>query len=70
MVSYFVADLPNGEGEHELHVPGCARFPHRRSYVGEYARCPPALAEAGRIKGRVNGCALCCAACHRRASPG
>jgi hypothetical protein len=67
MASYYVHTKPAADGDHEVHVSGCAWLPDaaNRKYLGEFGSCQPAVAEARKQFTRVNGCRSCCPDCHR-----
>ena len=65
MAFYYVDNRPQPNGDHEVHVRTCRRFPGDNAYLGEYQECAPAVAQAERTHSPANGCLLCCRACHR-----
>jgi hypothetical protein len=67
MASYYVHTKPAADGDHEVHVSGCALLPDlaNRKYLGEFSSCQPAVAEARKQFTKVNGCRSCCPDCHR-----
>ena len=66
MGSYYVSTTPKPNGEHEVHLIGCASMPRdqNRIHLGNRSTCHSALEAARHHFGRVNGCPACCYACH------
>lgn len=65
MAKYYVNTAAQSSGDNEVHREDCRRFPSTHSYLGEFASCVPAVAEARRRGWRnADGCALCSPACH------
>jgi len=58
---------PASDGDHEVHVAGCAWLPDaaNQQYLGEFSTCQPAVVEARKHFAKVNGCRSCCPDCHR-----
>lgn len=55
-------------GDHEVHTSGC---PHKanlenRRYLGDFANCKEAVAEAKKYDSSADGCYYCCNECHTR----
>lgn len=64
MASYYVNDDPQSNGDHEVHVEGCAYFPSDYTYLGEFSGCGPAVIAAKQKYWQSNGCYWCCRECH------
>jgi hypothetical protein len=65
MAAYFVNRNQGNGGDHEVHKSGCAWMPQNAQYLGDYATCQQAVAEARRLGfSKANGCAHCSPACH------
>jgi len=64
MASYYVNDNAQPNGDHEVHVSGCAYFPSNPTYLGEFSSCAPAVTEAKKKWSQSNGCYYCCRPCH------
>ena len=66
MASYYVNKNQQSNGDHEVHTAGCSWLPlaANRIYLGEFAGCASAVAEAKKHYSQVNGCYYCCEACH------
>jgi hypothetical protein len=64
---YYVNDKAQSNGDHEVHVPSCKRFPDEanRTYLGNFSNCEDAVAEAKKKYPRTaNGCYYCSNPCH------
>ena len=64
MASYYVNDIAQANGDHEVHVSTCTYFPSNRTYLGEFSSCAPAVTEAKKKWSQSNGCYWCCRPCH------
>lgn len=66
MVSYYVNNNAQGNGDHEVHMTGCIYMPDskNRVYLGDFFSCQPAVKEARRYHTQVNGCYYCSETCH------
>ena len=66
MASYYVNKSAQPNGDHEVHKAGCSFLPgaDQRIYLGDFARCQPALKKAGEHYRDVNGCYYCSKECH------
>jgi len=67
MAQYWVNKSVGTTADHEVHKEGCAWMPaaQNRGYLGDFATCQPAVAEAKRQGyAKANGCIHCAAACH------
>jgi len=68
MSSYYINKNQQANGDHEVHVTGCAYLPseNNRVYLGEFSSCGPAVSDAKRRwpSNRINGCYYCCRPCH------
>ena len=68
MAAYYVNDNAQASsGDHEVHVSTCTWLPLIKSKtpLGDYLSCSGAVAKAKTIYASSDGCALCCAACHK-----
>lgn len=65
-MKYYVNKNAQENGDHEVHVSGCAFIPsvENRIYLGEFSKCQDAVREAKRYYVNVNGCYYCCNSCH------
>lgn len=63
---YYVNKDAQSNGDHEVHVEGCAFMPNpeNRKYLGEFSTCHEAVHEARTHYSQVNGCYYCCRPCH------
>jgi len=66
MDSYYVNDVAQPTGEHEVHKDGCYYMPSRKTYLGEFSSCHPAVEKAKQIYSNVDGGRCCCPDCHTR----
>lgn len=64
MASYYVNNIAQSNGDHEVHVPSCNFFPSNNTYLGEHASCVTAVAAAKKIYWQSNGCYWCSRSCH------
>jgi len=64
MAFYYVNDEAQPNGDHEVHTDACVHLPAKRTYVGNFATCHVAVAEAKKIYRHCNGCYSCASACH------
>ncbi|MGF1485171.1 MAG: hypothetical protein ACFBZ8_12500 [Opitutales bacterium] len=66
MARYYVNEIAQSNGDHEVHREGCKFMPDQehRIYLGDYDSCRPAVQKAREYFSQVNGCAHCCAECH------
>lgn len=66
MAYYSVNDRAQLNGDHEVHHQSCSFLPQasNRTYLGDYASCPPAVTEAKTIYRQSNGCYYCSNPCH------
>ena len=67
MAAYYVNDTAQAtSGDHEVHVSTCSWFPlTSKTYLGDYPSCSGAVAKAKTSYSSSDGCAYCCAACHK-----
>ena len=65
-MDYYVTDIPQANGDHEVHTSRCSFLPNKanRTYLGNFASCASAVAAARRISTQCNGCYYCSRACH------
>ena len=68
MASYYVNKHAQANGDHEVHVAGCTWMPspENKQYLGEFASCQPAVAEAKKTYPTADWCAYCSPACNSR----
>jgi len=66
MDSYYVNNIAQSTGEHEVHKEGCEYFPIDRTYLGYFATCQEAIDKAKTIYSNVDGCYFCSRDCHTR----
>lgn len=64
MASYYVNDTAQSNGDHEVHISTCRYFPSKKTYLGDFTSCAPAVTEAKKKYSTANGCATCCPSCH------
>ncbi len=65
---YYVSTKPLENGDHEIHSVICKSLPgpDDRVYLGDFADCRAAIAEARKRFSGVNGCKFCSRKCHSR----
>lgn len=63
---YYVNDVAQANGDHEVHNPNCTFLPEvqNRTYLGVFATCQEAVDAAKEHYDQVNGCVHCCKDCH------
>lgn len=66
MARYVVNTVSQANGDHEVHVEGCAWFPEYVAELGDHAGCATAVAQARNYYGTANGCSYCAPDCHTR----
>lgn len=66
MSRYYVNTTQQINGDHEVHKDGCywLTLVQHPEYLGEFANCHGAVAEARRRGYNANGCIHCCLACN------
>ena len=66
MAKYYVNKNAQANGDHEVHESGCSWMPdsENRQYLGEFATCHSAVAEAKKYYRQSNGCYYCSKPCH------
>lgn len=64
MAAYYVNNVAQSNGDHEVHVSGCGFMPSNKKYLGDFLSCGPAVIEAKKTYWKSNGCAWCCNPCH------
>lgn len=66
MAKHYVNKNVQSNGDHEVHKEDCSWLPevHNRIYLGNFESCRPAVQEARKHYGQVNGCYYCSSACH------
>jgi hypothetical protein len=67
MAQYIVNKNAQSNGDHEVHKHGCSYMPSPQHCepLGDHAGCQTAVAAAKLRYSMADGCAYCCAACHR-----
>ena len=63
---YYVNDMAQANGDHEVHTPGCSFLPElqNRTYLGVFTTCHEAVDAAKEHYAKVNGCFYCSRDCH------
>jgi len=64
---YYVNTNAQANGDHEVHKEiGCPTpaASENRKYLGDFATCAPAVAEAKKTYSKADGCANCSPECH------
>ena len=61
---YFLNNKPQSNGDHEVHKEDCQHLPEDRTYLGFFASCNEAVAEAQKKHPQSNGCKVCAYSCH------
>jgi len=65
MFNYYVNNIPQTKGDHEVHKEECKFFPKTdSSYLGKFPSCVEAVEAAKRIHPQSNGCFYCSTPCH------
>ncbi|HEY0111565.1 MAG TPA: hypothetical protein VGB59_00275 [Allosphingosinicella sp.] len=64
MASYYVNNRAQPNGDHEVHMASCSRFPSDYEFLGDFGGCTPAVERANLTHRPANGCRHCCPACH------
>jgi hypothetical protein len=64
MAFYYVNNDTQPNGDHEVHMDNCMYLPFNRTYVGNFATCRQAVAEAKKVYRQSNGCYYCARPCH------
>lgn len=64
MQYYCVNNVSQPNGDHEVHVQGCAYWPNSNTPLGQHSSCHTAVAQAKRYYLKSNGCYWCCRPCH------
>jgi len=68
MPKYYVNRQAQPNGDNEVHKESCSYLPRpeNREYLGEFASCHGAVAEAKSRNYNANGCKHCSLDCHTR----
>lgn len=68
MDRFFVNDIAQPSGEHEVHKEGCSDMPSmlNRTDLGMHSNCISAVRKAKEKYANVDGCFYCSNACHTR----
>jgi hypothetical protein len=63
---YLVNKNAQSNGDHEVHREDCGHLPNpeNRKWLGQFASCYSALAEAKKYDSEADGCFYCCNECH------
>ena len=65
MAHYYVNDIAQPNGDHEVHKQGCEYMPMSKKDLGEHIHCYTAMVVATKAYYRQsNGCAFCSPECH------
>ena len=66
MATYYVNQVAQSNGDHEVHVSTCTYLPdsNNRLYLGEFYYCRDAVIEAKKHYLKSNGCYFCSNPCH------
>jgi hypothetical protein len=66
MKNYYVNNLPQRNGDHEVHLEHCSFLPlsQNRTYLGSFSNCNDAVKEAKKHYKQVDGCYYCSKECH------
>lgn len=64
MADYYVNNDAQSNGDHEVHKSGCSYMPSRKTYLGDFTSCTPAVTKAKATYPTSNGCYYCSPACH------
>lgn len=64
MADYWVNRNAQANGDHEVHRQGCSYMPSDKKYLGDFASCRGAVAEAKKTYSQSNGCYWCSRECH------
>lgn len=66
MKKYYVNDVTQRNGDHEVHHEHCSFLPslQNRTYLGTFSNCMDAVKEAKKHHKQVNGCYYCSNECH------
>lgn len=66
MSNYYVNDTAQSNGDHEVHKEGCywLSLVVRKTYLGNYNECRPAVTKAKQRYRTANGCIHCSLPCH------
>ena len=64
--AYYVNTEAQKNGDHEVHVTGCAHAPEpkHRHPLGDFENCAHAVTIAKVLYKKSNGCYYCCYPCH------
>ncbi|WP_276482592.1 hypothetical protein [Paraflavitalea pollutisoli] len=64
--SYYVNKVAQYNGDHEVHLEACPKFPkpENRLYLGAFDTCLEAVREAKKFYTQSNGCIHCVQPCH------
>jgi hypothetical protein len=66
MPAYYVNQIAQQNGDHEVHRFDCAYMPDavNRQHLGDFTTCAPAVREARKFFHQSNGCHSCSPQCH------
>lgn len=64
MDKYYVNNVAQSNGDHEVHKEGCSYMPSDKKYLGRYDNCEDAVEEARLSYAQSNGCYYCSRDCH------
>lgn len=65
---YYVNDIAQSDGYHEVHSEDCSFVPNvnNRTYLGYFNNCKDAVKKAKNTYLKSDGCFWCCRPCHTR----
>jgi hypothetical protein len=64
MANYYVNNVAQNNGDHEVHKEGCTYMPSNRTFLGNFYACADAVRAAKQMYRQSNGCYYCSRECH------
>jgi hypothetical protein len=64
MKNYYVNNIAQPSGDHEVHEKGCVFMPSNRKDLGKHSDCQSAVEEAKLTYTNADGCFHCSYECH------
>ncbi|MFZ6009273.1 MAG: hypothetical protein ACOYXT_02900 [Bacteroidota bacterium] len=64
MADYYVNNIAQTNGDHEVHKEGCQWMPSNKKYLGNFSNCTEAVRAAKKTYSKSNGCNTCSRECH------
>lgn len=64
MSNYYVNNVAQSNGDHEVHKDGCSYMPTNKKSLGWFSNCHDAVREAKKTYPKSNGCYYCSRECH------